>query len=241
MFVPLLLAVTLIGRRLSRGVSLPELPHQVASVESVESVRGAQWLLPGACLCVPMLAVVTSHGATFDAPRLAPLPVMAGEWQGPMPADPVWQPRFTGSADQRQAAYTSPQGAVQLYVNVYGRQAQGHELIFFSNSVAPSEGWTVVSSQRRDRMTVIVATDHADHRWAIAQTYAVHGRHVAVAAVAQLYYGLLAAWRPVPAGTIALAAPCREDCAEAVELIDAFWRAHEVAITGLLPAELQRT
>jgi EpsI family protein len=235
LFVPLLLVVTLLGRRLSRGATPPEMPHQVASVESV---RGAQWLLPVACLCVPMLSVMTSHGVTFDAPRLAPLPVLAGEWQGPMPADPAWQPRFTGPADQRQAAYTSPQGAVQLYLNVYGRQAQGRELIFFSNSVAPSEGWTVVSSQRRDRMTVIVAIDRADRRWAIAQTYAIHGRHIAAAAVAQLYYGLLAAWRPVPSGTIALAAPCREDCAEAVELLDAFWQAHRVTITNLLPAEL---
>ncbi len=239
LFVPLLLAVTLSGRRLSRGASLPELPREVASAESV---RGAQWLPSAVCLCVPMLVAVSSHGAAFDAPRLAPLPMMAGEWQGPLPADPLWQPRFNGPADERQAAYTASQGAVQLYVNVYGQQTQGHEMIFFSNTVVPAEHWNVVSTQRRARMTVIVAADHADHRWAIAQTYAVDGRHIAVPALAQLYYGLLAAWRPVPSGTIALAAPCRAaDCAEAIQLIESFWRTHEVTITGLIPAELQRT
>lgn len=236
MFVPLLLVVTLIGRRLGRDVSLPEQPRVVAPTESV---RGAQWLLPAVCLCVPILVVVTSRGATFDAPRLASLPIMADEWQGPLPADPAWRPRFSGPADERFGAYTSPQGEVQLYVNVYGQQAQGHELIFFSNSVAPSEHWNILSSQRRgDRMTIIVAADHADHRWAIAQTYAVDGRHITVPALAQLYYGLLAAWRPVPSGTIALAAPCQADCAAAVALIETFWRTHDVALTRLIPAEL---
>ena len=236
MFVPLLLAVTLIGRRLSRGLSEhePERPRALAG----EAVRGAQWLLPAACLCVPILAVVTSQRAAFDKPRLGPLPIMAGEWQGPMPADPVWRPRFAAPADERLAAYTSQRGTVQVYVNVYGQQAQGHELIFFSNSVVPAEHWNVLSSQRDAGMTVIVAADPADHRWAFAQTYAVDGRHIAVAALTQLYYGLLSVRRPVPSGTIALAAPCRADCAEAIQLIADFWRTNDVTITRLIPEEL---
>ncbi|HKU14730.1 MAG TPA: exosortase [Steroidobacteraceae bacterium] len=237
MFVPLLLAVIWIARRLSKGASHaePERPHAPA----MESIRGAHWLLPAACLCVPILVVMTGNDTTFGRPRLAPLPIMAGEWQGPMPADALWRPRFEAPADERLAAYTSPQGAVQVYVNVYGRQARGHELIFFSNSVAPSGHWTIVDSQRRgDSMMLLVVADAASHRWAIAQTYAIDGRHTAVPAFAQLYYGLKAAWRPVPAGTIALAAACQADCTGAVELIDSFWRNHGSAIAGLIPKEL---
>ena len=139
MFVPLLFVVTLIGRRLSRReVSLPE--QRAWSRHRFGAGRAR--LLPAVCLCVPILVVVyeprrhvrcTEAGVAADHGRRV---------AGPMPADPTWR---RDSVDPRMSALvlTHRRRRGAAVVNVYGQQAQGHELIFFSNSVAPSERWNI--------------------------------------------------------------------------------------------------
>jgi hypothetical protein len=53
--------------------------------------------------------------------------------------------------------------------------------------------------------------------------------------LAQLYYGLHAIVRPVPAGTLAAAARCDADCNSAERVIDEFWRQHSGELVALIP------
>jgi exosortase A len=236
MFLPLLTAVIFTARALARS----ERPADAATRRwgDVDSSRSA-WFLPAACLCIPVLAVGTQAPQGSSTARLGQLPLMAGEWQGPLPAGTTWQPRFIAPADQRRVAYTSPEGEVQLYLNVYGAQTQGHELIFFANSVVPEESWSVVRAlPERDDMLMVIAADAAGDHWAVARTYSIRGRLTSSAALAQFYYGLSALWRPVPSGTIALAAACRPDCAQAQQRIRRFWLDRGHAIANVIPNTL---
>jgi exosortase A len=234
MFMPLLVAVIFTARALAGGPDAAETGH--APAHAAES-SGA-WVLPAACLCLPMLAAATQAEQSSSA-KLGQLPLMTGEWQGPLPGDAAWQPHFISPADQRRAAYASSEGTVQIYVNLYGAQTQGHELVFFANSVIPPEHWSVVRAiPAQDDMSTLIAADSAGDRWAVAQTYSIRGRLTTSAALAQLYYGVSALWRPVPSGTIALAAVCRPDCAQAQERIRRFWRDRGPAIANVIPQTL---
>ena len=236
MFVPLLAAVIFTAGALTGGPRVAEAKH--APAHAAES-SGA-WLLPVACLCLPIFAAATQAEQGSGTATLGQLPLMTGEWQGPLPADVAWQPHFNSPADQRRAAYASPDGAVQIYVNVYAAQTQGHELVFFANSVVPTEHWSVVRAiPAQDDMLTLIAADSAGDHWAVAQTYSIRGRLTTSAALAQLYYGVSALWRPVPSGTIALAAVCRPDCAQAQERIRRFWRDRGPAITNVIPQTLR--
>jgi exosortase A len=236
MFVPLLIAVALTARALARRH--PPVAAPTAHARAAQSGRPT-WAGPAVCLCIPLLAVATQTRAASDTTRLGQLPLMAGDWQGPLPGDAAWQPRFIAPADQRQAAYGSLDGAVQIYLNVYGLQTQGHELVFFANSVVPEEQWSVVRVlPERDDLRMIIVADAAGSQWAVAQTYSIDGRLTSSAALAQLYYGLSALWHPVPSGTIALAAACRPDCAQAEQRIRRFWLDRGHALASVIPKTL---
>ena len=235
MFVPLLAALIFAARALAGSPRAAETP--IARSGTGES-SGA-WAAPAACLCLAILATATQADPGSSTARLGQLPLMAGEWQGPLPGDAAWQPLFIAPADQFKAAYASADGAVQIYVNVYGPQTQGHELVFFANSVIPPEHWSVVRAlPAQGDMFMFIAADSAGEQWAVAQTYSIRGRLTTSAALAQLYYGVSALWRPVPSGTIALAAACRPDCERAQVLIRRFWLESGHAIANVIPETL---
>ena len=235
-FLPLLVSVMLLARRLSRPA--PHLHHsRESSPPPIASPSGA-WLLVAALMLIPLFATLRPK-ATFDAPRIGRMPIMVDAWQGPLPGDMSWQPHYVAPAAERRAAYASSQGEVQVYVNVYGAQTEGHELIFFGNSVAPADRWTILQRLApRDGLVTMLVSGSADARWAIAQTYSVRSQLTHLPALAQLYYGVHALWSPVPAGTIALAAKCTPDCHDAVERIHGFWRDRSQAIVDLIPRNL---
>ncbi len=233
-FVPLLLAVVLIARRLHPGSARPQ-----SDVATREAGAGSPaWLLPAFCLAVPMLAVATQPDSSGSA-RLGQLPVLFDTWHGPVPVDPTWQPHYVAPADERRAAYMSSAGAIEVYVNLYAAQTQGHELIFFRNSVAPPGRFSVLRAlPPQGELAALIAADAAGDHWVIAQTYSVHGRLLRTDALAQLYYGLNAVWRPVPSGTIALAAVCHPDCAQAEARLRRFWLDNGSTLATLIPRTL---
>lgn len=234
-FVPLLVTVSLLARRLGRS-AVPS--HHSGSSPLPSAAHSGTWLLVVALLLIPLF-VTLRPAATFDAPRLGRMPIMVDEWQGPLPGNTSWQPHYVTPADERRAAYASSEGEVQVYVNVYGAQTAGHELIFFGNSVAPTDRWKIVEQLApRDGLVTMLVSDATNARWAIAQTYSVGSRLTHVPVLAQLYYGVHALWSPVPSGTIALAAPCSSECHDAVERIHAFWRDRNQALVGLMPSNL---
>jgi hypothetical protein len=127
-----------------------------------------------------------------------------------------------------------------VYVNVYGAQRQGQELIFVDNSVVPSGEWSTrgLSSSIDGPLAMVVARHATGSRWVIGQTYRVGGTITSTPALVQLYYGARAIWRPVPAGTVALASECIPDCGAAAERVLGFWRDKGQALAALIPTRL---
>jgi EpsI family protein len=171
------------------------------------------------------------------AARLATLPIATGTWQGPLPADGAWQPRFVNPAEERRAAYATNGRRIELYLNVYGVQTQGHELVFHGNSIAPIERFTLIRRlpARGSTPPGKIVAERGDKRWVMTQTYKAGGWLTASPGLAQLYYGVQALVRPVPAGTLAVAVRCEADCSKAEQAIDEFWRLHSGELVALLP------
>jgi hypothetical protein len=72
-------------------------------------------------------------------------------------------------------------------------------------------------------------------RWLVAQSYKVGGWPTESPGLAQLYYGLRAIVRPVPAGTLATAVRCEGDCSAAARTLDNFWREHSSELMAVIP------
>ncbi len=233
-FVPILVGVMLVVRIVSRK------EPQAQTIQHVPANAGHAAAWPAiACLCVPILVAGTKSGGSLAAPRLGHLPIVADLWQGPLPPDAQWRPRFALATDEVRAAYGSHEGTVQLYMNVYGVQTQGRELISYDNSILPDTNWTVLHElPSQDRMDMVIAADTAAQQWVIASTYAVGGRLTNVGFLAQAYYGMHSIVRPVASGTIALAAACGADCTQAAVRVQTFWRQHSAALLNMMPARL---
>jgi EpsI family protein len=239
LFVPLLIAIVLAASRIGRGNSPP------ARVErSPAAMRNAP--IGGLAGCVALLAATAfagaSNGAVTDArPVLAALPILTGQWQGPLPEQAGWNPEFAGAVEERRAAYVMDRARIEIYVNVYGRQKQGAELINDRNSVAPTAaGWTVVRRLPGSWQSPasLIAEDAARRRWVIAYIYSSGARVTSSAALTQLHYGTRAILRPAPAGVIALAAPCATDCELAATHVSQFWNDHGRELAQIIPREL---
>jgi len=176
--------------------------------------------------------------ADWPQPRLGPIPLLTAAWTGPLPANTPWRPRFVGASDERMAAYSDGLEPVFVYLNAYGRQAQGHELVYYENSLAPPESdWRTVRRQEplRGDLALLNATDAAGQGWVIAYAWRVGGVQASHPALAQFWYGLLSIFRSTPSGIVALAAPCATDCGETTERLTAFWRSHGEALLRAVP------
>ena len=125
----------------------------------------------------------------------------------------------------------------EIYVNSYGLQSPGHELVFHANSAAPPEIWTRVSWLKTDApLQMGVFSSSFDQRWVIAQTYVVGGRVTSSGALAQFLYGWSALWRPDASGAVAIAAPCADDCTRSAALIEKFWSDNGSSLVSAIPS-----
>jgi EpsI family protein len=235
MFVPLLIAIVLAARRIGSSN-----PPPARTQRSTTAERIAPSGLAGSVALLAATAIVgASHGAAADArPVLGALPILTGQWQGPLPAQDGWNPEFAGAVEELRAAYAMDTSRIEIYVNLYGRQTQGAELINDRNSVAPA--WSVVrrlAGSWRSPASFI-AEDAAKRRWVIAYIYASGERLTSSAALTQLHYGARAIWGPAPAGLIALAAPCASDCELTAAHVSQFWNDHERELAQIIPREL---
>jgi exosortase A len=237
LFVPLLLAILWVSRRICRGQSDQPVARAAAEVE--RRSRPADWAIVMGLVVLPILvwARVPEQNAVV---HLAAMPVATGAWQGPLPAAEAWQPRFVDPAEERRAAYAVDGQRIEVYVNVYGVQTPGRELVFHRNSVAPIDRYTLIR-----RVPARSATPPAEvvaesglsggTRWVVTHTYKVGGWLTTSPGLAQVYYGLHAIVRPVPGGTLAIATRCDADCDSAERAIDEFWREHSGELVGLIP------
>lgn len=237
LFIPLMGVIILIARRLQRD--------SVVASESADSGSGvgrssvAVLGVTAVFLLMPLL--VASIKQQLDAPvALLPLPVLTGEWQGPLPASSGWQPRYVGAVGERRASYTSAKGRVEVYYNVYGPQSPEHELVHFGNTIAPAD-WTIVSRSRLPGSApmLTIARDGDGALWVIAQDLRVGGIRAPSPALAQILYGIQATWRAVPSGTVVLAAACDSNCDQAQANLLEFRRAHSDRLAQLIPRRFE--
>jgi EpsI family protein len=237
LFIPLMAVIILVARRLQSDpvvASRSADPNRRAGRSSAAVLGGA-----AALLLLPLL--VASIKQQLDAPvALLPLPVLTGAWQGPLPASSQWQPHYVGAVGERRASYTSAKGRVEVYYNVYGPQSPEHELVHFGNTIAPAE-WTIISRSRLPGSAPLltIARDDDAGRWVIAQDLRVGGVRALSPALAQILYGIQAMWRPVPSGTVVLAAACNPDCDQAQANLLEFRRAHSDRLAQLIPRRFE--
>jgi EpsI family protein len=238
LFIPMLFAIGFAARRWGAAEGSDQ-PAPVAGSEP--AAHGAVLALSSLLLAAPIALWAAAGGSIEQKPEVRPLPVLTGTWEGPLPASSVWRPEFTSPADERSASYLSGAHRIEVYVNSYGEQTAGHELIFHRNSIAPAAYWNLIRRIRKtpDAPPMLVAATGAGERWVIAQEYVVGGRVTSEPALAQLYYGLSAVWRPKPAGAIAFATRCEPDCDMASRRLAAFWAGNRDALVDLIPTTFQ--
>lgn len=241
-FAALLLVILLLARRLAPPMSASQ-PAAPRPADKTPGSPTARLAVLGVLAGVFALVHVRSHAAQTP-PALGALPLVVGDWQGPLPPAASWQPRFPGAADSRRAAYRSVAGAVELYINVYGEQRQGAgELVYFGNSVIAPGGWKrswPLQSQRMpvgdgEDLLVFEATGPAGDRWVVAQVYGVGGKLTSSELMAQLSYGVRSILRPEPSGLLALAVSCDPNCEAARALVKSFWDDMAIPVRGMWP------
>lgn len=237
LFIPLMALIFLAARRLGHEGAGAFAPAEAR--ESTMRPGALVWTATAALLLTPLL-VASIRQPLAARVALLPLPVLTGTWQGPLPASSRWQAQFVGTVGERRAAYTSPQGRIEVYYNVYGAQSPQHELVQFGNSIVPPQ-WTIISRSRLPGRgpALTIATDLDGTRWIVAQDLRVGGVATSSPALAQILYGFQATWRPVPSGTVVLAAVCEPDCERARANLMEFRRAHAGRLAQLIPRRFQ--
>jgi len=76
--------------------------------------------------------------------------------------------------------------------------------------------------------------------WIIVRVFEVGGRVTTSEAMAQLAYGIRAILRPVPAGVIALASRCDQNCDAARALVASFWDDMSGSLLAMVPDSMPR-
>jgi EpsI family protein len=236
MFAPLLVAIVAAVRWLGRAT--PTSARRAP--ESDAQVRGKSWIASAILLALPVFAWALPTRGQDARPTLHALPVMTGDWHGPLPADPTWAPEYAHAADERRASYSGGGQRVEVYLNVFGVQSPGRELIYHANSVAPAKHWTLIRRYPRGKAVPPseVVSDASGSRWVVAQAYVVGGHVTEHPALAQIFYGVNAVVRAVPAGTLATASACVPDCDVARQRLEAFWASGTQALVDTIPKKL---
>lgn len=242
-FVVLLVTVFVIARGLSRRRKDAATP--ATEPPPARAIRPAWAVLPVAMLLATFS--VTWARAAADTAGLPPgaLPIATGDWQGPLPGVAAWSPHYVGTVGERRAAYESARaaepGRVELYVNSYGAQQQGRELIQYANTLLAPGRWSRSWPHETgpvgggEPLAAFEARSADDSLWLLAYTFDVAGQRTSHEALAQLSYGLRSIRRPVPSGIVALAVRCNGNCDAARALVRAFWDDMSGAVLGMLP------
>jgi EpsI family protein len=179
-------------------------------------------------------------------PRLNPIPVALGKWQGPFPSKSVWRPSFSGASDSQLFSYVSERGQIDVYLNVYGVQHQGSELVFYSNSLYSPGNWQLVDWQVLNVLWSVIGMQpliteeltNTGDRWLMGQLYVVGGFRTSSGLFAQMIYGFSTLGQTVPAGVVALAIKCQSDCQSDRELMLELWRNNRDKILHAIPQSI---
>jgi EpsI family protein len=233
---------------------LPELPagRGVAPGHSPD-IRGrdfaARALLAFVAACVGPVWLMLSQVSVEKAasqPVEFRLPVVSGEWVGPLLSDSPLRPQFVGAVAERYGAYVRAdrgEDRVHVFANLYLEHRQGAELVGYSNVVLTESLWDLSSLQRHAANAATgglipsfheySVRDSSGARWVVRQTNVVGGRTIASdwESKVALGFGALAMQAP-RAGFLALAARCAESCEAASASVASVWQSLEGGLLG---------
>jgi exosortase len=215
-FALLVVAIGLLVHRLSSPVLATPPVREVSSARASADVGVWKVAAPAAVILLLLATHVlrSLDGAPASNARLGDWPVLASQWQGPLPANAAWVPHYVGPSQEARAAYRSGSTTIEVYVNLYAQQAPGAELIFYQNTLEPPAG----------------------ARWIVESEYRIGGLVTARDPVAQLLYGVRSLTRPVPSGVLAFAVRCDDgDCDAASHALADFKNHYGRALLTLIP------
>ncbi len=164
----------------------------------------------------PALAAVAQRHAG-GGPATVALPAGMDGWQGPTPTESGWTPQYPGADGSALAAYRQGGRAVEVYVNLYRRQGQGHELVGYDNDLRHGLGAGYSVS------TMLVVGD----------------RRIDGELASKLYYAIEVLRRPTPSGIVAVAVRCDADCDSAAEAADEFLGRHADALAAAITGSVE--
>jgi EpsI family protein len=238
-FIVLMAAVILLSRRMA--------PKTLPEAEAASSESAGGFAVPWRA-AVPLVLLMATVGVTQartsvakNQANLGSFPVAADAWQGPMPAGRAWAPVFAEPDGLRQAGYRSSVGSVEVFAAAYAEQRQGRELVHEGNTVL-APGWTrswpertTVLAKGAAPLASFEARASDGTLWLLAYTFEVGGRRTTSEPLAQLLYGLQSFVKPAPAGVLALASRCSENCERARALVMSFWDDMSVPLLDVVP------
>ncbi len=244
-FAMLVVVIVLLAGRLSHSGAAPA--PSVGAAPAAVRVSSA-WAVT-ALLLVGTAVWAWRDPADLRAGRLGALPLLADRWQGPLPPEGAWRPRFIGAADTVRAAYASDRGRVEFYANTYGPERPGAKLVYFENTLLAPNGWVEASRAPpfmvvRDlfsSMPVYLDARLADGElWTVSYVYRVGARSASSPLAEQVISGLARLTGSPATGIIALAARCAGNCATARAMLADFWAGPAPMLLRMLPEELER-
>lgn len=159
----------------------------------------------------PALVAVAQRHAGGGAATLA-LPVGGDGWQGPLSSESGWAPQYPGADGSALAAYRKGDRAVDVYVNLYRHQGQGHELVGYDNDLLHGLG----------------------PGYAVAKFLVVGDRRVKGELASKLYYAVDVLRRPTPSGIVAVAVRCEPDCDAADNSGEEFLSRHADGLAAVI-------
>jgi EpsI family protein len=248
-FVVLLVSVVLLARVMDRchGAAPESRPGAalVASSSAVGQASRAPWAFAPLVLLLATFLLIQLRQAPAAQPgQLGVWPFETGKWNGPLLPDPIWSPAYVMPDGEARASYRLDKGSIEVYASLYGDQRQGRELVYYGNTLLSPGPWERVWTDASDEIGTGLAGMDArapdGSLWFIARVFEVGGEATRSEAMAQLAYGFRSILRPVPAGVIALATRCDENCDAARALVASFWDDMSGSILAMVPDSVPR-
>jgi exosortase len=243
-FAILVVAIVLLAGRLSH--TGPPAPAPAAGTAPVAVPMRSAWAVTA--LLLVGTAIWARHDPTdLRAGRLGALPLLADRWQGPLPPEGAWRPRFIGAADTVRAAYASDRGWVEVYANTYGPERPGAKLVYFENTLLAPNGWVEASRPPpfkviRDLFSSGPASLDArladGELWTISYVYRVGARSASSPLAEQMISGLERLTGNPATGIVAFATRCGGDCLAARTVLADFWAGPAPSVVRMLPERL---
>ena len=246
LFVVLLIAIFVLARFMTPAGApsdRPVLPSPALSLPPDGEVARWRVWLPLVPMAIALMLVQVRSFVPVAVPALGAFPLVTGEWLGPLPASGSWAPAYVAPTEERRVSYTTDAGAIELYVNVYGEQRQGRELVYYGNALLAPGTWTrvwpPVTGRLGGTLATVEARDPGGNDWIVAYTIRVGAISTRSELSSKLAYGIMSLVNPVPSGVIALAARCQGNCEAARALVSSFWDDMSGPVLAMIPDSME--